>query len=635
MLKHDMSTVNSRILTAEKDKQSLSTELNKAVMASKMFEEQLKKTSLELETIKKHKLSLEQAAGNYSKLSHEKATVDQRLVEVQKRCSEFERQAGQAKLLEQQMRQVNASNVQMGTDIQNHRNEINYLKQHNDTLAGECNNFKNQFEQNNKYMRDYSIQNGELQKKNSELTTLVKAHESESLRLKSQIDSLSKQASQQADYGSLKSHIDSLTKVLAETKQESITFSKNVDAKNKEISKQKNEIDKLTRELNKARDDLDKAEAESPKVKKRPEDPDRLTLTRELQSVKKDLEAARRANVKLEKELAEKERAHAREMSKSGGNQGKEDKRKNSDGKNTTELEKTIRKLTDENRRLTADLDDEKAKVLALADMRDEDEGLDLSEPPTPKKSRRFSSKKKGKPPTSPADEEDPAPAKSPAKKKAAATPKAKSTPASKPRAEVAEVSSVSKRGRQSKKVAYEEIDISPVEEEEEEILEEEMPPSIPKKGKGKNNKNSKKGEKEQEIAAELPPAITTKGKAKGSKKTAVSIVEPKDEIPLPHEPQPKVKGKKKKESKVGAEVIADPPPLAPPSKASKGKRVKIVEEIETVPDVQPKLNKKSQKKSQPPPPPVAQNKKGGIKRKASDSSENVKPPAAKKGRKR
>ena len=36
-----------------------------------------------------------------------------------------------------------------------------------------------------------------------------------------------------------------------------------------------------------------------------------------------------------------------------------------------------------------------------------------------------------------------------------------------------------------------------------------------------------------------------------------------------------------------------------------------------------------------PPPPPVAQNKKGGIKRKASDSSENVKQPAAKKGRKR
>ena len=315
-LKQDMSTVNSRILSAEKDKQSLSSELTKAATASKMFEEQLKKTSLELETTKKHKLSLEQAAGNYSKLSHEKATVDQRLLEVQKRCSDFERQAGQAKLLEQQMRQVNSSNVQMNTDIQNQRTEINYLKQHNDTLARECNNFKNQFEQNNKYMRDYSMQNGELQKKNSELTTLVKAHESESLRLKSQIDSMSKQASQQADYGSLKSHIDSLTKVLAETKQESITFSKNVDAKTKEISKQKNEIDKLNRELNKARDDLDRAEAESPKVKKRPEDPDRLTLTRELQSVKKDLEAARRANVKLEKELAEKERAHAREMNK-------------------------------------------------------------------------------------------------------------------------------------------------------------------------------------------------------------------------------------------------------------------------------------------------------------------------------
>merc|ERR1711997_1104908 len=158
--------------------------------------------------------------------------------------------------------------------------------------------------------------------------------------------------------------------------------------------------------------------------------------------------------------------------------------------------------------------------------------------------------------------------------------------------------------------------------------------------GKGKNNKsvkNAKKGEpeKEQEIAVELPPAITTKGKAKGSKKTAVSIVEPKDEIPLPHELQPKMKGRKKKESKVGAEIVAEPLPLLPPAKASKGKRVKIVEEIERVPEVQPKLNKKSQKKSQPPPPPVAQTKKGGIKRKASDSSENLKPPAAKKGRKR
>jgi len=643
-LKHELSTVNTRVVAAEKDKQSLASELTKAVTASKMFEDQLKKTSLELETTKKHKLSLEQAAGNYSKLSHEKATVDQRLLDVQKRCSEFERQAGQAKVMEQQMRQVNASNVQMSTDIQNHRSEINYLKQHNDTLARECNNFKNQFEQNNKYMRDYSIQNGELQKKNSELTTMVKAHEAESLRLKSQIDSMSRQASQQADYGSLKSHIDSLTKVLAETKQESITFRKDVDAKNKEISKQKTEIDKLNREVNKAREELDKVEEEeSPKVKKRPEDPDRLTLTREVQSVKKDLEAARRANVKLEKELAEKERALARELSKSGGNQGKEDKRKNSDVRNTSELEKNIRKLTDENRRLTADLNDEKAKVLALADMREEDEGLDLSEPPTPKKSRRFSSKRKGKPPTSPGDLEDSSPAKSPAKKKAPRTPKAKSTPASKPTADMTEISSVSKRGRQSKKVAYEEIDISPVEqeeEEEEEMVEEEMPPLIhPKKGKGKNNKsvkNSKKAdpEKEPEVAAELPPAITTKGKAKGSKKTAVSIVEPKDEIPLP-EPQPKVKGKKKKESKVGAEIIADPSPLPPPSKASKGKRVKIMEE-KTVPDVQPKLNKKSQKKSQPPPPPpVAQNKKGGIKRKASDSSENVKPPAAKKGRKR
>ena len=311
-LKEAMSTVNNKILIIEKDKQSLSTELNKAVTASKMFEEQLKKTCLELETTKKHKLSLEQAAGNYSKLSHEKASVDQRLLEMQKRCGDLERQAGQVKVLEQQVMHLNNSNVQMNNEMHNNRNEITCLKQHNDTLARECNNFKNQFEQNNKYMRDYSIQNGDLQKKNSELNNALKGLEADNLRLKSQLDSLSKQASQQADYGSLKNHIDSLTKVLAETKQESMTFRKDVEAKNKDLSKQKTEIDKLSRELKKANEDLEKAQTESPTVKKRPEDPDRLSLTRELHSVKKDLEAARKANIKLEKENREKEKERER-----------------------------------------------------------------------------------------------------------------------------------------------------------------------------------------------------------------------------------------------------------------------------------------------------------------------------------
>merc|ERR1719219_1031987 len=95
-----------------------------------------------------------------------------------------------------------------------------------------------------------------------------------------------------------------------------------------------------------------------------------------------------------------------------------------------------------------------------------------------------------------------------------------------------------------------------------------------------------------------------------------------------------KLKAGRKKESKMEPEIIPEPSPQT--TKASKGKKVKIVEDHETIPEVQPKLNKKSQKKSQPPPPlPVAQNKKGGTKRKASDSTENAKQPAAKKGRKR
>jgi len=120
-----------------------------------------------------------------------------------------------------------------------------------------------------------------------------------------------------------------------------------------------------------------------------------------------------------------------------------------------SEHEKSLKKMSEENRRLRADLDNEKAKVFALADMREDDEGLDLMEPPTPKKTRRSSSKRRGKPSLPPA-EEVPEAVKSPAKKKVLKTPKAKSTPASKPKADVPEISSVSKRGRQSKKVAYE-----------------------------------------------------------------------------------------------------------------------------------------------------------------------------------
>ena len=225
-------------------------------------------------------------------------------VDLTKRCGELERKVGQVKTLEQQVMGLNNANVQMKNELHQARTETMAFKQHNDTLARECANYKNQVEQNNKYMRDYSIQNGELQKKNIELSNVLKAHETEVQRLKSQTESLSKQASQQADYGSLKNHIDSLTKVLVETKQEAHDFSKQVESKDKDLVSQRVEIDRLNKEvliLQKSKEVLEQQNNNSKSKKKKSHDED--SVHKELHSVKKDLEAARKANSKLEKEL--------------------------------------------------------------------------------------------------------------------------------------------------------------------------------------------------------------------------------------------------------------------------------------------------------------------------------------------
>merc|ERR1712079_452171 len=81
--------------------------------------------------------------------------VEQRCSDLTKRCGELERKGGQVKTLEQQVMGLNNANVQMKNELHQARTETMAFKQHNDTLARECANYKNQVEQNNKYMRDY------------------------------------------------------------------------------------------------------------------------------------------------------------------------------------------------------------------------------------------------------------------------------------------------------------------------------------------------------------------------------------------------------------------------------------------------------------------------------------------------
>ena len=80
-------------------------------------------------------------------------------------------------------------------------------------------------------------------------------------------------------------------------------YRKEVDNKDRDLSKHRVEIDRLNKELLIAQKSREVLEQQSnSKVKKKKEDKDESVL-KELQSVKKDLEAARRANSKLEKDL--------------------------------------------------------------------------------------------------------------------------------------------------------------------------------------------------------------------------------------------------------------------------------------------------------------------------------------------
>ena len=292
--------------------------------------------------------------------------------------------------------------------------------------------------------------------------------------------------------------------------------------------------------------------------------------------------------------------------------------------KRIADLEKQTRKLNDENKKLIADLEDEKAKVMALAEIREED---DLDMAPLPRKKSRRSSGKVVKAPEvkTPAKTPAKAPAKTPAKKKQ--TPKSKSTSAAAENFQDEDVvSSVSKRGRQSKKVAYEELDIPLVEQDDEdpvEFPEEDPEPPKPKKGRGKKkieedpqaakepvkvsevadmllpptpssaSKKGKTGKKDKtettpskvanskaKKVVEPPviaPVTAPKGKSKGKNSKAAPEPEPEPEAKNQPEPQTKVKGKGNNSKPTAAkqktvpEPVVETQPEAPKEKSTKG----------------------------------------------------------------
>merc|ERR1712053_11150 len=79
---------------------------------------------------------------------------------------------------------------------------------------------------------------------------ITKSHEKEREVLKKQMESLSAslKTAQESGSNSLKLEVESLTKVLVETKQEAVTYKKQVETKDQMLQNIKAELDKLKKQ---------------------------------------------------------------------------------------------------------------------------------------------------------------------------------------------------------------------------------------------------------------------------------------------------------------------------------------------------------------------------------------------------
>merc|ERR1712129_461179 len=126
-------------------------------------------------------------------------------------------------------------------------------------LNKECVTLKAKVDEQDNLIKDSKKKKDELEKKNIESEhkqkEMVKAHDTEALGLKKMIESITAElktaqssASKASDSQSLKMEVESLTKVLVETKQESVTFKSKWKLKTKNFHLQKNKL-KISKSL--------------------------------------------------------------------------------------------------------------------------------------------------------------------------------------------------------------------------------------------------------------------------------------------------------------------------------------------------------------------------------------------------
>jgi len=499
--------------------------------------------SKDLTILQKQTSEQEVSAGDSAKISEEKKALSEKCNKLEmeafdmtRTCNELKQKVTKLGQLEEQMKEMEELKGRLASqnnELQAMRAETHTAKEQNsnllqsnekliqtafenrtsqknamDNLSRECTTLKKALNDKEKVLVDNRRRVEELEKSRSNegamaaqmIPQMQMAHSNEVQQLKRQIETLSGEVGawqkwkmeDEKQKSMTNSQVESLTKVLVETKQESLTFKKEADMRANEVQNTHMRIAELSKNLQmkihecdtlkaiekgmekvKKETDHSRAEAEAfkceaakyrfeaeksdrsqkelakeaTKMLKMLQDKDELLaekdkvlrasnenkvkdseLDRQLQESRKDylilekesqfqkkqveqtkreVEFLKKENFKLDKELQKTKKDQPlvsaessdhlqkeldevkRQFAESSSELSKLEKENTSTSKKIIDLEKQNKKLTDNNKQLNTDLEDEKAKVMVLCELREEEEEFnDAALPKTPKNVR-------------------------------------------------------------------------------------------------------------------------------------------------------------------------------------------------------------------------------------------------------
>merc|ERR1712177_122340 len=195
---------------------------------------------------------------------------------------------GHLKKLEKQVEEQSLVEKSKNKELETAKTEVKTIRQQMDNLVKDKTDLEKKVadytKEQDKLVEEYKKKIDELEKKRDEsekkVKDITKDHEKETDGLKKQIEKLSANVKTAQESGS---EVESLTKVLVETKQEAVTFKKQVEAKDQMLQNVKAELDDLKKQAN-----------DSSNVKH---------LEEEMQKLQKDSERHREKLLNIKREL--------------------------------------------------------------------------------------------------------------------------------------------------------------------------------------------------------------------------------------------------------------------------------------------------------------------------------------------